>query len=113
MELLADFYLFDKLRNKAPRSSAEQPAENTEDPYSLGMRIEHLLDATNTQREKQIARLASRNDPRAQAGETLVFEESDMKQTLNAWRREPETWMESKSQQTVNAREPTGLSSSV
>ena len=55
------------------------------------MRLERLLDVTNKQRAKQVARLASTNDARAQASETLVLSESDMEDTLNTWRHKPET----------------------
>jgi hypothetical protein len=94
MENLANFCLFGPLRNKAPSGSAEPPAEyNAGLPYSLGMRIENLLTKTNEQRQKHIARLASRNDPRANHGNELVFNDDDMKELLNNWRHEPETWM--------------------
>ena len=41
-----------------------QPADKMDDPYELGLRVEHLLSVTNTQRSLHIARLSSRNDVR-------------------------------------------------
>ena len=66
MESLADFGVFDKLKFKKHYGSAEQPADKMDNPYQLALRIEHLLIVTNTQRSNHIARLASRNDVRAQ-----------------------------------------------
>ena len=103
MDKLADLFIFDELKYKQPRSSAEQPAQNSDDPYLLGLRVEHLLSFTDTQRAKQIARLASRGDPRAEAPDALVFERKDMAETMNAWRSQPQTWMDPQSLQTVNA----------
>ena len=103
MEKLADLFIFDELKYKQPRSSAEQPAQNSDDPYLLGLRVEHLLSVTDTQRAKQIARLASRGDPRAEAPDALVFERKDMAETMNAWRSQPQTWMDPQSLQRVNA----------
>ena len=42
-----------------------------------------------------IARLASRNDVRAQTPHTLVFTADDMKEIMNEWRKHPETWSNS------------------
>ena len=103
MEKLADLFIFDKLKYKQPHSSAEQPAQNIDDPYLLGLRVEHLLSVTDTQRAKQIARLASRGDPRAEALNALVFQREDMTETMNAWRGQPQTWMDPQSLQRVNA----------
>ena len=93
--LVADFCVFDTLKFKKPYGSAEQPADKTDDPYVLGLRIEHLLTVTNEQRSKHIARLASRNDGRAQTPHALVFTSDDMKETITAWRKQPETWCDS------------------
>ena len=102
MESLADFCVFDKLKFKKPYSSAEQPADKSDDPYLLGFRIEHLLAVTNEQRSKHLARLASRYDGRAKLPHALVFNSDDMKETINSWRNQPETWMHKQSLQIVN-----------
>ena len=60
MQCLAEFGIFDKLKFKKPYGSAEPPADKTDDPYELGLRTEHLLTVTKTQRSNHIARLASR-----------------------------------------------------
>ena len=86
MECFAEFGVFDKLKFKMPYGSAEQPADKSDDPYELGLRTEHLLTVTNTQRSNHIARLASRNECRAQTPHALVFTSDDMKETMNAWR---------------------------
>ena len=97
MQCLAEFDIFDKLKFKKPYGSAEPLADKTDDPYELGLRTEHLLTVTQTQtqRSNHIARLASRNDIRAQTPHTLVFTSDDMKETMNEWRKQPETWSES------------------
>ena len=95
MKDLADLFVFDTLRSKRPYGSAEPPAGETDDPYALGLRTEHLLDVTNTQRSQHIARLTSRNDDRAQTPHTLVFTSDDMREIMNAWRKQPETWSDS------------------
>ena len=88
METLTGLCLFGALAMRAPTGSAEQPGQGSaaqparEDlplPYWLGMRVENLLAKTQEQRKKQLARLASRNDPQAQQGQTLVFSEKDMR----------------------------------
>ena len=56
--------IFDKLKCTTPYGTAEQPADKMDDPYELGLRVEHLLSVTNTQRSLHIARLSSRNDVR-------------------------------------------------
>ena len=43
----------------------------------------HLLNATLTQRSHQIARLAAKNDPRAESENTLLFSPDDMKEAVN------------------------------
>ena len=95
MKDLADFCVFDKLTFKRPYGSAEPPAGETDDPYALGLRTEHLLNITNTYRSRHIARLTSRNDDRAHTPHTLVFTSDDMKEIMNAWRKQPETWSDS------------------
>ena len=97
MEKVANFYVFDKLKDRPPRRSAVQPAPQNDDPYSLGLRVENLLSVTSTQRTHQIARLASRHDPRAETPHELVFNCDDMKETMNTWRNNPSTWMDGKS----------------
>jgi hypothetical protein len=97
MERLAELCIFDKLRHKPPCGSAEQPARYSEDPYSLGLRTENLLSVTNAQRANQLARLASRNDARANLPHALVFDGDDMKETMNEWRKQPQTWMDPRS----------------
>ena len=57
------------------------------------MRIANLLFKTNEQRQLPIARLLAKGDPRAQRGDTLVFNEDDMTELLNEWRQQPHTWM--------------------
>ena len=94
MESLADLFIYGKLKCKQPCGSAEQPARSSDDPYSLGLRVEHLLNVTLTQRSHQIARLAARNDPRAELADTLLFSPDDMKEVMNAWRQQPQTWMD-------------------
>jgi len=86
MEDLADLFVFDSLRRKRPHGSAD-------DPYLLGLRVEHLLSVTNTQRANQIARLAARGDARAIAPHGLVLGSEDMAEIMNAWRAELQTWM--------------------
>ena len=105
MESLADLFIFDQQKNKQPSGSAEQPAQNSDDPYLLGLRVEHLLSVTDTQRAKHIERLTSRGDPRAQAPDVFILEPKDMVETMNAWRSQPQTWMNPQSLQTVNAME--------
>ena len=105
MESLAECCVFDKLKFKQPYNSPEQPADKSDDPYLLGLRIEHLLAVANTQRSNQLARLASRHDPRATLSHELVFNTDDMIETMNAWRKQPETWMDVRSLKTVNALE--------
>ena len=95
MKDLADLFVFDTLRSKRPYGSAEPPAGETDDPYALGLRTEHLLNITNTHRSRHIARLTSRNDDRAQTPHTLVFTSDDMREIMNAWRKQPETWSDS------------------
>ena len=101
MESLADFCVFDKLKFKKPYGSAEQPADKTDDPYLLGLRIEHLLAVTNEQRSKHLARLASRYDGRAKLPHALFFNSDDMREIMNEWRNQPETWMHEESLQIV------------
>ena len=94
-DTLAGFGIFDKLKFKKPYGSAEQPADKRDDPYELGLRIEHLLAVTNMQRTIHIERLASRYDVRAQTPHILVFTADDMKEIMNEWRKHPETWSNS------------------
>jgi len=103
MDTLADLFIFDKLKCKKPHGSAEQPAQSSNDPYSLGLRVENLLNVTLTQRSQQIARLATRNDPRVESPDTLVLSRSDMTEVMNEWRKEPQTWMDPASLTLVNA----------
>jgi len=103
IDTLADLFIFDKLKCKKPHGGAEQPAQSPNDPYSLGLRVEHVLNVTRTQRSHQIVRLAARNDPRAESPDTLVFSTGDMKEIMNAWRLQPETWMNPESFTLVNA----------
>ena len=93
MEILAELYMFDKLKYKQPYGSAEQPCKNTGEQYELSLRIEHLLRETQQQRLKYIARLKERNDARAKEPEKLVFNAEDMSEIFNSWRAEPSTWM--------------------
>ena len=102
MESFAECFVFDKLKFKKPYGSAEQPADKTNDPYELGLRIENLLTVTQEQRSKHLARLTSRNDARAKLPHLLVFNADDMKETMNSWRRQPQTWMHKHSLQVVN-----------
>ena len=102
MESLGDFFVFDKLKFKKPYGSAEQPAAETDDPYLLGLRIEHLLAVAHEQRSKHLARLTSRYDARAKLPHSLVFNANDMKETMNSWRHQPERWMQKQSLQIVN-----------
>ena len=92
LEDLAEFCIFDKLKFKTPYGSAAQPADKEDDPYELGLRIEHLLTVTNTQRSLHIERLASRGDYRAGSPHTLIFNSDDMMETMNTWRKQPHTW---------------------
>ena len=103
IDTLADLFIFGKLKYKKPHGSAEQPAQTSNDPYSLGLRVEHLLNVTLTQRSHQIARLAIRKDPRAKSPDTLVFSRGDMREVMNAWRQQPQTWMDPASLTKVNA----------
>jgi hypothetical protein len=103
MERLADFCLYDELRYQRPHGSAEQPANNIGDPYALGLRVEHLLFVTHTQRGNQIARMTARKDARARAPHQLIFSPTEMAEAMNEWRKEPKTWMKPESLQFVNA----------
>ena len=103
MESLADLFIFGKLKCKQPYGSAEQPAHSSNDPYSLGLRVEHLLNVTLTQRSHQIARLAARSDPRAESPDTLFFSPDDLKEVMNTWRQHPQTWMDPASLTKVTA----------
>ena len=78
IESLADMFLYGSLQRKEPYGSAEQPAQSPNDPYALGLRVEHLLKVTMVQRSLQIARMASRNDCRAATWPTLIFSTNDM-----------------------------------
>ena len=102
MESLADFCVFDKLKFKKPYGSAEQLAAKTNDPYLLGLRMEHLLAVAHEQRSKHFARLTSRYDARADLPHSLVFTADDMKNTMNSWKHQRETWMQKQSLQIVN-----------
>ena len=97
MEQLAELCVFDKLKYQKPFHSAEQPARKSGDPYSLGLRIEHLLSVTQTQRAHHITRLASKGDRRAREAELLIFDADDMRDIMNSWRKQPHTWMDAKS----------------
>jgi hypothetical protein len=103
IDTLADLFIFQKLKWKKPHGSAEQPAQSSNDPYALGLRVEHLLNVTQTQRSHQIARLATRNDPRVDSPDTLEFSGRDMKEVMNTWRQQPETWMDPASLTKVKA----------
>jgi hypothetical protein len=83
MESLANLCLFGKLNYKPPTGSAAQPADDMTRPYSLSMRIENLLAKTNHQRQLHINTLTARHDPRAQRGDSLIFNDADMKEVLN------------------------------
>ena len=89
LQELAAFTVFDKLLDKKPYGSAEQPAD---EPYALAFRFEHLLRVTDEQRQLHIARLVSREDPRDLNANTLIFNEEDMIETLNEWRNNPASW---------------------
>ena len=102
MESFADCFVFDKLKFKKPYGSAEQPADKTNDPYELGLRIENLLAVAQEQRSKHLARLTSRYDARAKLPHSLLFNAMDMKATMDSWRHPPETWMHKQSLQIVN-----------
>ena len=93
MDSLASICLFGELQNKPPAVSAAQPDHDPISPYDLSMRVECLFEKTNEQRELHIARIAERNDPRLRQRDCLIFHEDDMKEIMNAWRRQPETWM--------------------
>ena len=95
MEKLSQLFVCCHLKNQRPYGSAEQPDYlSSTGPYALGLRVEHLLSVTLTQRSQHIARLASRNDRRAQWNpDELVFSSEDMKEVMNTWREQPETWM--------------------
>ena len=59
-----------------------------------GLRIEHLLSVAVAQREQHVARLASRNDARADAASSLIFHADDMREIMNEWRKQPRLWVE-------------------
>jgi hypothetical protein len=105
IESLADMFLYGSLQRKQPYGSAGQPARSPNDPYALGLRVEHLLKVTAAQRSHQIARMASRNDPRAASWSTLIFSTNDMKEVMNTWRKDPATWMNPESFEKVIAME--------
>ena len=93
MDSLASICLFGELQNRPPAVSAAQPDHDSRSPYDLSMCVECLLEKTNEQRELHIARIAERNDPRMRHRDRLIFHSDDMKEILNAWRIQPETWM--------------------
>ena len=105
MERVAEFCIFDKFKYKRPCGSAEWPAKSRNDPYSLALRTEHMLFVVNAQRANHLARLVSRNDARANRPHTLVFNADDMRETMNEWRKRPETWMDPQSLEKVAAME--------
>jgi len=104
MEKFEELCVSGKLKIKKPHGSAERLAIQTDDPYSLGVRVEYLLLTTKQQRSKHFERLRSEGDARANDSE-LVFGKKDMKTIMNEWRKEPETWMKEESLQKVNALE--------
>ena len=101
IEFLDIFCIFNKLKYRRPYGSPEEPACNREKPYLLGLRVEHMVSGTNTQRANQLARLASRNDARANAPDEFVFNRDDMKK-MNELRRRPWTLMNTESLQKIN-----------
>ena len=70
------------------------------------MRIENILSKTNQQRQLHINRLAARHDHRAQQGGSLIFNDDDMTEVLNQWRKEPQTWMRSDTLQNLSKLRP-------
>jgi len=105
IESLADMFLYGSLQLKQPYGSAGHRLVDRSTPYALGLRVEHLLNVTAAQRSHQIARMASRNDPRAASWSTLIFSMNDMKEVMNTWRKDPATWMNPESFEKVNAME--------
>ena len=92
---LADLTVFDKLKYKPPYGSAEQLDRDEDEPYDLGLRFEHFLEVTDTQREAYIQKLWSQWDHRIttwQSASTLIFTETDMKNIMRSWESKPETW---------------------
>ena len=106
MDSLANLCLFGELMYKPPTGSAAQPADDLTRPYSLSMRIENLLTKTNQQRQLHINTLAARHDPRAQRGDSLIFNDDDMREVLNEWRKQPQTWMRSDTLQNLSNLTP-------
>ena len=70
------------------------------------MRNENILSKTNQQRQLHINRLAARHDRRAQQGDSLIFNDDDMTEVLNQWRKEPQTWMRSDTLQNLSKLRP-------
>lgn len=99
MEQLNELFVFDKLKYQKPFHSAEQPALKSGDPYSLGLRLEHLLSVTQTQRAHHISRLAEKGDDRAREAQFVIFNADDMRDIMNNWRKQPHTWMDANSLQ--------------
>ena len=60
----------------------------------------------NQQRQLHINRLAARHDHRAQQGDSLIFNDDDMTEVLNQWRKEPQTWMRSDTLQNLSKLRP-------
>ena len=84
MDRIANLTLFGSLPAIPARRSAAQPADAYQDgPCALGLRVEYLLATAQNQREKHIARLVTREDPRAREAETLTFTNEDVAETMN------------------------------
>ena len=99
MDSLASMCLFGDLQNKPPAINAAQPDHDPTSPYDLSMRVECLLEKIKEQRELHIARIAKRKDPRLRHKDRLIFHDRDMREIMNAWRSQPETWMKSETLQ--------------
>ena len=99
MDSLASMCLFGDLQNKPPAISAAQPDHDPTSPYDLSMRVECLFEQIKEQRELHIARIAKRKDPRLRHKDRLIFHDRDMREIMNAWRSQPETWMKSETLQ--------------
>ena len=99
---LASLCLSGNLRNKPPAISTALPEYFCLEPYSLGMRVETLLQTTLEQRELHIARLRDRGDRRAHGKDYLIFHDNDMKEIMKTWKQQPEKWMRKKTLQKLD-----------
>ena len=74
-----------------PGSPSWLDGEWLENPMSLSLTMERLLDICNGQRDEHIKRLREEGDPRCSAEQPqndyyMIFDNDDMKTIINSWR---------------------------